>query len=70
MNSYRSSFEDQHVRKVLTMDFDFEPMNHDVFFSTYTSTDSYFEGSEESIELAYSGILCGNELQLIAPFRD
>lgn len=66
MNSRRPQFQDPRVRKALTMAFDFETMNRNIFFGAYKRTDSYFEGGE----LASSGIPQGKELEILEPFRD
>ena len=66
MNSRRPQFQDPRVRKALTMAFDFETMNRNIFYGAYKRTDSYFEGGE----LASSGIPQGKELEILEPFRD
>lgn len=66
MNTRRPQFQDPRVRKALTMAFDFETMNRNIFFDAYKRTDSYFEGGE----LASSGIPQGKELEILEPFRD
>ncbi len=45
-NVRNNKFADLRVRKALTLLFDFEQMNKNLFFGLYTRTDSYFEGGE------------------------
>lgn len=66
LNTRRAQFQDPRVRKALTMAFDFESMNRNLFYDSYTRTDSYFEGGE----LASSGIPQGKELEILEKFRD
>ncbi|WP_269930900.1 extracellular solute-binding protein [Aminobacter sp. HY435] len=66
LNTRRAQFQDPRVRKALTMAFDFESMNRNLFYDSYTRTDSYFEGGE----LASSGIPQGKELAILETYRD
>lgn len=45
-NLRRQKFQDPRVRKALTLLFDFESMNRNLFYGLYTRTDSFFEGGE------------------------
>ena len=45
-NTRNPKFKDARVRKALTLLFDFESMNKNLFYDLYTRTDSYFEGGE------------------------
>ena len=47
-NTRRPVFADIRVREALAMLFDFEWMNHNLFFDLYRRTASYFDGSELS----------------------
>jgi peptide/nickel transport system substrate-binding protein len=47
-NTRRTVFADIRVREALAMLFDFEWVNHNLFFDLYRRTASYFEGSELS----------------------
>lgn len=46
LNVRREKFQDVRVRRALTLLFDFESMNKNLFFDSYARTDSYFEGGE------------------------
>ena len=45
-NLRKPMFQDPRVRQALTMAFDFEWSNANLFYSAYTRTDSYFDNSE------------------------
>jgi microcin C transport system substrate-binding protein len=65
MNLRRPLFQDARVRRALIELFDYEWMNRNLFFGTYTRTQSYFSNSE----LASSGLPSGAELAVLEPFR-
>ncbi len=52
------------MREALNQVFDFEWMNKNLFYGTYTRTESYFSNSE----YASSGLPQGDELKLLEPF--
>ena len=66
MNLRRKLFADRNVRAALVEMFDFEWMNKNLFYGTYTRTASYFSSSD----YASSGLPEGDELALLAPYRD
>lgn len=66
LNTRRPQFQDRRVREALTWAFDFESMNRNLFYGSYTRTDSYFEGGE----LASSGLPQGRELEILESVRD
>jgi len=65
MNLRRPLFQDQRVRRALVEMFDFEWMNANIFFGSYTRTASYFSNSE----LASSGLPEGRERAILEGFR-
>ncbi len=66
MNTRRNRFKDVRVRRALTLAFDFEWSNSQLFYNQYERCDSYFSNSE----LASSGLPQGEELALLDEFRD
>ncbi|MBV9782526.1 MAG: ABC transporter substrate-binding protein [Acidisphaera sp.] len=66
MNTRRDMFKDARVRQAMVLAFDFEWCNINLFYGAYTRTSSYYSNSD----LASSGIPEGDELALLAPFRD
>ena len=66
MNTRRPLFRDVRVRQALALVFDFEWANANLFYGSYTRTNSYFSNSE----LASSGLPEGAELALLERFRD
>ena len=66
MNQRRSLFQDRRVRQALTLAFDYEWANKNLFYDAYTRTESYFSNSE----LASSGLPTAAELAILEPFRD
>jgi microcin C transport system substrate-binding protein len=66
VNTRRSQFSDVRVRQALAMAFDFEWANANLFYGSYTRTNSYFSNSD----LASSGIPEGAELTLLDKYRD
>jgi microcin C transport system substrate-binding protein len=65
MNTRRALFKDVRVRHALAMAFDFEWANANLFYGSYTRTNSYFSNSD----LASSGIPEGPELALLDKYR-
>ena len=65
MNHRRELFKDRRVREALVHAFDFEWMNANLFYGSYTRTSSYFSNSE----LASSGLPSGEELKILERFR-
>jgi microcin C transport system substrate-binding protein len=66
MNVRRNKFKDVRVRRALTLAFDFEWSNNQLFYNQYARCDSYFSNSE----LAATGLPQGKELALLDEFRD
>jgi peptide/nickel transport system substrate-binding protein len=64
-NTRRSVFADVRVREAISLLFDFEWVNHNLFFDAYRRTGSYFEGSELS---ARGWTADATERALLAPF--
>ena len=66
MNHRRPLFADRRVREALGLVFDFEWLNANIFYNSYTRTASYFSNSE----FASSGLPTGRELAILEPFRN
>jgi peptide/nickel transport system substrate-binding protein len=66
-NTRRPIFADIRVRQALAMLFDFEWINHNLFFGLYRRTVGYFDGSELS---AYRRPADARERALLAPYPD
>lgn len=66
LNLRRDKFKDVRVRKALNLALDFEWMNKNLFYDSYTRTDSYFENSI----YASSGLPEGKELEILQQFQD
>lgn len=60
-NLRREKFQDPRVRRAMNYAFDFESMNHTLFFDQYKRINSYFFGTE----LAASGLPEGRELEIL-----
>lgn len=66
-NTRRELFGDVRVREAISLAFDFEWANRNLFFDLLARTSSYFDGSD----LASIGVPAGeDELALLAPFPD
>jgi microcin C transport system substrate-binding protein len=65
MNTRRPIFADRRVREAMIDVFDFEWMNHNLFYDSYTRTQSYFSNSD----FASSGLPKGDELALLEKYR-
>ncbi|HMF27274.1 MAG TPA: ABC transporter substrate-binding protein, partial [Candidatus Cybelea sp.] len=66
-NTRRSLFADVRVREAVSMLFDFEWTNHNLFFDLYRRSASYFEGSELS---AHKRPADARERALLAPYPE
>jgi microcin C transport system substrate-binding protein len=66
LNTRRAKFSDPRVRRAFDLALDFEEMNKQFFFGSYTRISSYFDGSE----LASSGLPSGLELEILNTVRD
>jgi len=66
MNVRRDLFKDVRTRQAMTLAFDFEWCNANLFYGLYSRTTSYYSNSD----LASSGLPQGDELALLMPFRD
>ncbi|MBT8126531.1 MAG: ABC transporter substrate-binding protein [Gammaproteobacteria bacterium] len=66
INIRRDKFKDTRVRKALTLAFDFEWANNQLFYQQYERCDSYFSNSE----LASTGLPGGKELRILRKYRD
>ncbi len=64
-NARRAPFADIRVREAVALLFDFEWVNHSIFFDLYRRSGSYFEGSELS---ARGRAADARERALLAPF--
>ncbi len=65
-NTRKPLFQDRKVREALAKIFDFEWVNKQLFFDTYTRSLSYFSNSS----LASKGLPEGEELKILEPFKD
>ena len=66
INIRREKFKDVRVRRALTLAFDFEWANRQLFYKQYERCYSYFSNSE----LASSGLPEGEELRILDEYRD
>lgn len=65
MNLRKPPFNNIKFREALNYAFDFEWENKNLFFSSYSRTDSFFFNTD----LASSGIPQGRELEILTPFK-
>ena len=65
MNTRRPEFANVDVRHALTLAFDFQWMNRQLFYNSYKREASYFSQSR----LASSGLPSADELKLLEPYR-
>jgi microcin C transport system substrate-binding protein len=65
LNQRRKVFTDVRVRRALTLAFDFEWANANIFSGLYTRLNSYFDNSE----LAATGLPTGKELEILETVR-
>ncbi|MEO1538148.1 MAG: extracellular solute-binding protein [Pseudomonadota bacterium] len=66
LNLRQPKFQDRRVREAIGMMFNFEWSNETLFYGLYERTDSFWENSP----LQASGMLEGEELAVLEPFRD
>ena len=66
MNTRRAVFADPRVRHAVTLAFDFEWTNKNLFYSAYKRTLSYFSNTD----LAATGLPSPQELLLLEPYKD
>ncbi len=66
LNLRRDKFKDIRVRKALNLAMDFEWMNKNLFYGSYTRTNSYFANSI----YASTGLPEGKELEILQQYRD
>ncbi len=65
LNTRRGRFQDPSVRQAITLAFDFEWTNQNLFYGQYKRTDSFFANSE----LAATGAPSGEELAILECLR-
>lgn len=65
-NTRREVFKSRNVRRALSIVFDFDWLNKNLFNGSFARTTSYYQGSS----LAASGRIMGAELNLLQPFRN
>ena len=65
MNLRRNKFNDIRIREAIALAFDFNWTNQKIFYDQYTRSESFFSNSE----LASSGLLQGEELAVLDPYR-
>ncbi|MBV0932182.1 extracellular solute-binding protein [Marinobacterium sp. A346] len=66
MNTRRDLFADARVRQALTLAFDFEWTNRNLFYGAYTRSNSYFSNSD----MAATELPTKAELDILEPLRD
>ncbi|ALM52507.1 extracellular solute-binding protein [Halomonas huangheensis] len=66
MNLREPRFDDVRVREAITLAFDFDWLNQNLFYGAYQATDSYFENSE----MEATGLPSPGELELLEPLSD
>jgi len=65
MNTRRDQFKDKRVRQAITLGFDFEWTNANLFYDAYTRSHSFFSNSE----MAASELPTDKELKILEPLR-
>ncbi|MCE9684169.1 extracellular solute-binding protein [Halomonas alkalisoli] len=65
-NLREEKFQDVRVREALNLTFDFPWLNANLFYDSYSRTESYFQNSE----MAAEGLPSESELALLEPHRD
>ena len=65
LNTRRARFQDPRVRQAITLAFDFEWTNQNLFYGQYKRTDSFFANSE----LAATGVPAGEEFAILECLR-
>ncbi len=66
INTRRDKFKDRRVREALSLAFNFEWANKQLFYGQYVRLNSYFDNSK----LASHGLPTAQELALLEPYRD
>ena len=66
LNMRQEKFQDRRVREAIGMMFNFEWSNDTLFYGLYERTNSFWENSPMQAE----GMLSGEELSVLEPFRD
>lgn len=66
MNTRRDLFTDKRVRQAITLGFDFEWTNANLFYDAYTRSHSFFSNSE----MAATQLPTPAELEILEPLRD
>jgi microcin C transport system substrate-binding protein len=66
MNLRKPLFQDRKLREALSLAFDFEWSNKNLFYGQYTRTNSYFANSD----LQAKGLPTPGEMKLLEPFKD
>lgn len=69
MNLRRPQFADIRVRQALELAFDFEWMNHQLFFGQYSRLDSYFANTDLAASSTAGRLPGPDELKLLEPYR-
>ncbi len=65
LNMRREAFQDINFRKAMTLAFDFDWMNKQLFYGIFKRTESYFDNSK----FKSTGIPTGRELQILNNYR-
>ena len=65
LNTRSEKLADRRVRRALNLLFDFESMNKNLFYGSYTRTSGFFVGSS----LQSQGIATGRELEILEKYR-
>lgn len=65
LNTRRAQFSDPLVRQALTIAFDFEWTNKNIFYNAYTRTHSFFSNSE----MAATSLPTAEEINILEPIR-
>lgn len=66
LNNRRAQFSDPRVRQALSIAFDFEWTNKNIFYNAYTRTHSFFSNSE----MAATALPTEEEINILEPVRD
>ncbi len=66
LNTRRNDLKDDNFRKAMTLAFDFDWMNKNLFYGVYKRTESYFDNSK----FKATGVPTGHELRILERFRD
>lgn len=69
-NTRLEKFQNRNVRKALSLAMDFEWMNKNLFYGTYTRSDSYFENSIYAANYENDGLPSETELEILEQYRD